>query len=125
MWVFWKNVQAGINGGGLRPDRSQTWRFIFELTLPKEKPTMNGEGGGLLTWWNFCAAHLRRAALLAGFFALALFPTQAARAQSGFYNNYNVPPYAQNDYSMTMEELPTTIALLNNDYGMMAPLNPA
>jgi hypothetical protein len=86
---------------------------------------MNGEGGGSLTWWFSCGVPLRRATLLLGFFAGALFTTPAARAQSGYYNNYNIPPYAQNDYSVTMEGMPMTIALLNNDYGMMAPLNPA
>jgi hypothetical protein len=86
---------------------------------------MSGESGELFTWWNLCTAQLRRAALLTGFFAVGLCTTQAARAQSGFNNMYNYPPYAQNDNAMTMEEIPTTIALLNNDYGVMAPLNPA
>jgi hypothetical protein len=90
----------------------------------ERRADMNEEGGGLLTWWNLCVSHARRGTLLAGFFALALLTAQPARAQTGIYSSYNIPPYAQNDFSMTVEEMPTTIALLNNDYGMMAPLNP-
>jgi hypothetical protein len=64
---------------------------------------------------------LRRAAWFGAIVAVVLLSqTQSVQAQ---YGTYNYPPYAQNDYAMTMEGMPTAINVLNNDYGMMAPLD--
>jgi hypothetical protein len=66
---------------------------------------------------------LRRIALVAALLAFALSRNQAAYAQIGYVNKS--PPYAQNDSAMTMEGFPTVIGVLNNDYGMSAPLDPS
>jgi hypothetical protein len=63
---------------------------------------------------------LRRAAWIVALVAVALSQTQSVQAQ---YGTYNYLPYAQNDFAMTMEGMPTAINVLNNDYGMMAPLD--
>jgi hypothetical protein len=91
----------------------------------ERRSDMNGEGGALLTWWNRGLAPLSRATFLAGLFTLVSSMTQTAWAQSGYSIPNNYPPVAQDDFAMTMEEMPVTIAVLNNDYGMTAPLNPS
>ncbi len=52
----------------------------------------------------------------------AIFASQPAMAQMP---PMNMPPMAQNDYGMTMEDEPTVIKILSNDYGMSAHLNPS
>jgi hypothetical protein len=65
---------------------------------------------------------VRSFALAATMLLVAL--TQARMAMAQMDNN-SYAPYAQNDLSMTMEETPVLIAVLNNDYSMPASLNPA
>jgi hypothetical protein len=89
----------------------------------KGENNMTGERWRTLPWGNRGVVPRRRTIIVAGLCALALSITQSVRAQSGY--TYNYPPYAQNDNAMTMEEMPMSIAVLNNDYGMTAPLNPA
>jgi hypothetical protein len=57
----------------------------------------------------------RRLAIAAVVLTAALSVSQRAMAQMG--------PLAMNDYGMTMEDQPTVIKILGNDYDMSAPLN--
>jgi hypothetical protein len=76
---------------------------------------VNGSASGL-------AMTLRPLAFAAALLAFAAAGNRPASAQTG--GMPNLPPHAQDDSGSTIEGFPTTIAVLNNDFGMSAPLDP-